>query len=923
MKDKSKKLLVINTGKKGASTASDTSGSSASFKGGSPMALNMSEYLLKAIWNKAFEIKTDERGNEYLFSKLPLATQYGITMYADGGELNLPDIYAGIPFDNKSIWYNPETKQVEVLGGNGSSGEGGVSNFWDLNGIPGWITITKPTYNYSEIKNTPDLSEFVSSDDLKKYVSLDGNETINGLKNFTKGLQIDGLGITKLQDDVVYLDAHLVVRGGITMFGTGEDVDVPTIMDALSVDGVNLQVINGVLTFVGEATGGVADSVRWENVIGRPTLLSSFTDDVVAGKYLPLSGGTISGTEALPITISNNINDGEFQVGIRLLNPNKTNTNGNTNGTAQFGYSKSNGVYMFNYDNYNYYNCAIGITDDGIAYVGKGGSIGTKYKIWHEGNDGSGSGLDADLLDGLDSSAFFQSKGRFWSTYINSVLGNGALWTAEYTPVTGAYNYGTILNFRTDGRQTQFYITDGQQAKGTGGRIFFRDSWNAQETMTSRWLEIITNENIGSQTVSKANQLTNARTIWGQSFDGAGNVDGDLTMGNTISPTKIKSFVSENEAYTTIGGEEMPLIINNSTGGISLWRGDNNRQLSFGRQGSIEFRATTAGGWASSFGIKTNGGQSLGNVCGAYGNAGVMTYTYYGGSYDKPNMVILPNGNVGIGTTSPSSKLDIKGGVSAQSYGGYNGNTNTSSSYRWAIYQWNNELQITRRDSSNTYLSTMLGFDLQSGNVGISVPVTPFGEFTLSTLKSKSHFCLHHNNVFGVYMMVDYNSGAFAIQSGYQNRAKALDISLQPRGGKVGIGTLAPSCSLHVVGDILSTGGITMYSDQRKKTILNHVELSLKQIADAPLIEHYYNSDESKTTHVGSIAQYWAEMNDWFCKLDNEGFYTMEIQNAALASAISIARELVKYESKTDKKIRLLKKRIGELEEEIEKIKTA
>ena len=486
MKDKSKKLLVINTNKKPSSTQS--SGGTPSGGGFGGVAFDMSDYLLKAVWDRVFELKTDKSGAEYLFSKLPLATQYGITMYADGGELNLPDIYEGIPFDNKSIWYNPETKQVEVLGGNGSSGEGGVSNFWDLNGIPGWITNTKPTYNYSEIKNTPDLSEYVSNEDLKKYVSLDGNETINGLKNFTKGLQIDGLGISKSQDDVIYLDANLVVRGGITMYGI-DSVDVPTIMDAIATDNVNLQVINGVLTFVGEATGGVADSVRWENVIGRPTLLSSFTDDVVAGKYLPLSGGTvkngaeraplmidttdtvgayltfkangtaktyvgydstlgsliqdvttttilrikdkdayvgssssgyktilnstnysdyalpltggtISGTEALPITISNNINDGEFQVGIRLLNPNKTNTNGNTIGTAQFGYTKSDGVYMFNYDNYNYYNCVIGITDEGIAYVGKGGSLDTKYKIWHEGNDGSGSGLDADLLDG-------------------------------------------------------------------------------------------------------------------------------------------------------------------------------------------------------------------------------------------------------------------------------------------------------------------------------------------------------------------------------------------------------------------------------------------------------------------------------------------------------------------------------------------
>ena len=31
-------------------------------------------------------------------------------------------------------------------------------------------------------------------------------------------------------------------------------------------------------------------------------------------------------------------------------------------------------------------------------YIGNNGSL--RYKAWHEGNDGSGSGLDADLLDG-------------------------------------------------------------------------------------------------------------------------------------------------------------------------------------------------------------------------------------------------------------------------------------------------------------------------------------------------------------------------------------------------------------------------------------------------------------------------------------------------------------------------------------------
>lgn len=132
----------------------------------------------------------------------------------------------------------------------------------------------------------------------------------------------------------------------------------------------------------------------------------------------------------------------------------------------------------------------------------------------------------------------------------------------------------------------------------------------------------------------------------------------------------------------------------------------------------------------------------------------------------------------------------------------------------------------------------------------------------------------------------------------------------------------AKSLRIDGSGNVLTPGGITMYSDIRKKTILNHVELSLKEVADAPLIEHYYNSDEAKTTHVGSVAQYWVGLNDWFCKEDGEGFLTMEIQNAALASAISVARELTRYESKTDKQIKKLKKRIGELEEEIENLKS-
>lgn len=61
-------------------------------------------------------------------------------------------------------------------------------------------------------------------------------------------------------------------------------------MDALRVDGENLKVINGVLTFVGSTGGGggTADSVHWGNIEGKPTWIGeskpSYSWSEITGK---------------------------------------------------------------------------------------------------------------------------------------------------------------------------------------------------------------------------------------------------------------------------------------------------------------------------------------------------------------------------------------------------------------------------------------------------------------------------------------------------------------------------------------------------------------------------------------------------------------------------------------------------------------
>jgi hypothetical protein len=60
------------------------------------------------------------------------------------------------------------------------------------------------------------------------------------------------------------------------------------------------------------------------------------------------------------------------------------------------------------------------IIDGGMATTGEiyAGGKTTQYKVWHAGNDGGGSGLDADLLDGKHASDFATASHNHDSAYV-------------------------------------------------------------------------------------------------------------------------------------------------------------------------------------------------------------------------------------------------------------------------------------------------------------------------------------------------------------------------------------------------------------------------------------------------------------------------------------------------------------------------
>lgn len=63
------------------------------------------------------------------------------------------------------------------------------------------------------------------------------------------------------------------------------------------------------------------------------------------------------------------------------------------NNKGSFGYHNTHGTSMYNYGSSSRFHIA---NDGELKYL----TNGVDGKVWHAGNDGAGSGLDADLLDG-------------------------------------------------------------------------------------------------------------------------------------------------------------------------------------------------------------------------------------------------------------------------------------------------------------------------------------------------------------------------------------------------------------------------------------------------------------------------------------------------------------------------------------------
>ena len=351
----------------------------------------------------------------------------------------------------------------------------------------------------------------------------------------------------------------------------------------------------------------------------------------------------------------------------------------------------------------------------------------------------------------------------------------------------------------------------------------------------------------------------------------------------------------------------------------------------------------------------------------AYGSNPIRFYTN-----GTEKMRIAAAGNVGIGTDSPSYKLDVVGSIRASSgvyvgTGGAAGNsyvssdsanniclnnssgavlvcdskvvrrgialsdvTLGSSSYPWlAAYATTFYGALNGNASTATTLATPRtiwgqsfdGSSDVSGSITGATTITASGRISASSFKGNFvtdntvFYCGDSQHAIGsgtdaVLWAYGANSLMF-----YTNGSRRMTINSE---GSVGIGTSSPSQKLHVVGNILASGEVTASSDGRLKTIVGDGNLDINYIANAPNVLFKWNDGrKDDKVHGGSIAQYFLNGASHFVSNDGD-YYSLNYGALATSMAISIAKEVVKHEdeiTRLKKEVVKLRERVAELEE--------